>query len=295
MAGLLAVDGGIQIDDAVVPLGELVNFHCRAMGNLPVKAPQQLLPDDFCHHLTLRLVGGDVLREQEGAFHRVLLAHSQQILHTVAGLGRNGHDCLEIRLLGINADNFQQLFLFHGVNLVDGKHHRAMVCLDFLEQSFLLGPQGSNWLHHQNGHIHIGNGFLGHIHHVVAQLGAGAMIAGGIHKDELGIVRGDNAPDAVAGGLGFIGYDCNFLPHQEIGQGGLSHIGAACNGNHGGLCFHCISPVISVVIRIARRVPFIRVLAKIRGFGRLLAAPTVQMGKLVPFDRPLKHESACIR
>ena len=43
------------------------------------------------------------------------------------------------------------------------------------------------------------------------------MIAGGIHKDKLGILPGDNATNPITGGLGFVGNDGYFFAYQIIG------------------------------------------------------------------------------
>ena len=64
------------------------------------------------------------------------------------------------------------------------------------------------------------------------------MITGGIHKNKLGILPGDDAADPVAGGLGLIGNDGDLLANQVIGQGGLAHIGPSGNGDHGGFGVH---------------------------------------------------------
>ena len=247
MAGLLTVDGGVNIDDAVVPLGEFCDFHGGSVGNLPIEAPQELFPDDLRHDLPLGLVGGDILREEERAFHCVFFADRQQILHTISRLGGNGNNGIEACLLGIDRNHFQQLLLLHGIDLIDGKNRRTVAALDFLQQTLLLGTDGGDGLHHQNGQIHIGNGIPGHIHHIVAQLGAGAMVAGGIHKDKLGVFPGDDAADPVSGGLGFIGNDGDLFADQKVRQGGLAHVGPSGNGNHSGFRFHILSPVIRIL------------------------------------------------
>ncbi|CAN4022535.1 TIGR04076 family protein, partial [Dysosmobacter welbionis] len=92
VAGLLTVDGGVHVDDAAVPLRELRDLHRRAVGDLLVQAQQQLLPQDFPHHLPLRLVRRHPVREQLRAFLGILPQFLHQILQAAAGVGGDGDD-----------------------------------------------------------------------------------------------------------------------------------------------------------------------------------------------------------
>ena len=47
MAVLLAVDGGVDFDDLVIPLGKLGDLHGGAVGDLLVQAEQQLFPQTY--------------------------------------------------------------------------------------------------------------------------------------------------------------------------------------------------------------------------------------------------------
>ena len=238
MAGLFAVDGGVDVDDAVVTLGKTGDFDSGAVGDLALQVPQQLLADDLSHDLALGLVGGQVLVEQEGGLDGVLLTLLEQVLHTVAGLGGDGDDGIKLGGLGVDSDDFQQLVLLHGVDLVDGQDGGAAGALDLLDQTLFLGTDGGDGLDNQNGGVHISDGLTDGVDHVVAQLGAGAVVAGGVDKDELGIAAGDDAADAVTGGLGLVGNDGDLLADQIVGQGGLTDVGTAGNGNHSGFGIH---------------------------------------------------------
>ena len=71
MAVLLAIDGGVDLDDAVpLPLGKADELHRSAVGDLLVQTQEELFPDDLGTDLTLRLVGHHVLGEQAGALGR---------------------------------------------------------------------------------------------------------------------------------------------------------------------------------------------------------------------------------
>ena len=241
VAGLLAVNGGIQVDDAIVSLGELGDLHSGAVGNLLVQAPQQLFPDDLCHDLPLRLIGCHILREQEGAFLGVLAAHGKQFLYPVSGFGGDGHNGLKIRRLGVFGDDLQQGVLLHGIDLVDDQNGRAAACLNFFNQALLLRANGGNGLYHQQRQVHIRNRFLSYVHHIVAQLGSGPVEARGVDEDVLGVALGDDAADAVSGGLGLIGNDGDFFTYQVVRQCGLTHIGPSADGDHSGFCLHSLS------------------------------------------------------
>ena len=68
MAGLFTVDRGIDIDDTVVPFCKGGDLHCGSVGDFLIQIPQQLFADDLGHDLLFGLVGGHIVREQEGAF-----------------------------------------------------------------------------------------------------------------------------------------------------------------------------------------------------------------------------------
>ena len=89
-------------------------------------------------------------------------------------------------------------------------------------------------LYQQQGCLHGGEAFPHHLHHVVAEAGLGLVEAGGVQKDKLGIVTIHHAVNTVAGGLGLLGHDGDFLAYQCIGEAGLAHVGAAADGDHGG-------------------------------------------------------------
>ena len=67
VAGLFAVDGHVQVDDAgVLPLGEAGHLHRRAVGDLLFQAQQHFLPDNLGADLGVGLVGGHAVGEQLG-------------------------------------------------------------------------------------------------------------------------------------------------------------------------------------------------------------------------------------
>ena len=238
MAGLFAVNGSIQVDDAVVTLGEGGDLHSSTVGDLLFQAPQQLLTDDLCHYLALGLVGGDIIGEQERRFNGVLLAFGHQCVHAVAGAGGNGNDGIEMICLRIGGNDLQQLILFYSVDLIDHQDHGGALCTQLLQKHLLLGTYGGDGFYHQQGHIHVSDGVLHSVDHVVAQLGLRLVETGGIHKDELGVFLGDDAADTVTGGLGFIGHDGDLLAYQVIGQSGFAHVGTTGDGNNGSFGIH---------------------------------------------------------
>ena len=75
MAGLFAINSCVDIDDAVIPFRKAGNFDSRSVGNFAVQVPKELLPDDLSHYLSLRLIGGNILREQERPFFSICTAN----------------------------------------------------------------------------------------------------------------------------------------------------------------------------------------------------------------------------
>ena len=238
MAGLFAVNGGVQIDNAVVSFGEGRDLHCGTVGDLLFQVPEQLLTDDLSHDLAFGLVSGNIVREHERTFYGVLIAFFQQGIHTVTGLCTDGDDGVKGTGLRICGNNFQKDVLLHRIDLVDGEDGRYPARHHLLDQCLLLLTYRRNRLYNKHSQIHIGDGILNGVDHVVAQLGAGLVETGGIHKDELGIVLGQDAADPVAGGLGFIGNNGDLLANQMICKCGLAHIGPSGDGYNRSSCVH---------------------------------------------------------
>lgn len=57
------------------------------------------------------------------------------------------------------------------------------------------------------------------------------MYAGRIHKNYLGILVSEDAPDVIARGLGFRARNGDFLFHESVQYSGFSHIWLAANGH----------------------------------------------------------------
>ena len=169
---------------------------------------------------------------------RVFFASFQQRCHAVAPLGADGNDLIEIEFLLIGRDDGQQRLFFHGVDLVDHQHCGRAGGLDSLNQRVLLLADVCNRLDQQNDRVHIGDGLLDDIYHVVSELCARAVEAWGVDKDELRIFAVHNSADAVSRRLRLIRYDCDFLADQGVCERRLTDVRPAGNGDHCGFCFH---------------------------------------------------------
>ena len=208
------------------------------MRNFLVQIPKQFLTDNFSHNLTFGLVCSQILIEKERGVYCILFTDIHQILNSVTCLCGNRNDCVKNTGLRVQGNYFQQAFFLYSVNFVNCKDRRTLTALDLFNQTFLLRTNGSDGFHYQNRCIHIRNGFTSNIHHIVAKLGTGAVITGGIHKNKLGIFPGYDTTNTVSCSLRFIGNDCNLLTNEVICQCGLADIGASGNCDHRCLCIH---------------------------------------------------------
>src|SRR5690606_16879294 len=57
------------------------------------------------------------------------------------------------------------------------------------------------------------------------------MNAGGIDKDQLGIICCQNPLNSIAGRLRFVAHDGDFSPNHPVKKSGFAHIGTSDNGN----------------------------------------------------------------
>ena len=233
VAGLFAVNGGVHIHHAGIPLGEFGDLHGGAVRDLLIQAEKQLLPDDLAHHLPLRLVAGLTVREQLGALLGVLAQLVHQIVQPAAGMGGDGDDGVKAAPdLVIGGDHRQQRGGLHGVDLVDAEDAGNFFLLDALDQGLLRAAHMGNGLHQQKGTVHIGETGGDDLDHIVPQSGLGLVEAGGIQQDILGVLPVHHTVNPVPGGLCLVGDDGDLLPHQCIGEAGFAHIGPAADGDH---------------------------------------------------------------
>jgi hypothetical protein len=126
----------------------------------------------------------------------------------------------------------------HGVQLV-GDQQRGNAGLE-QAQHLGVGQGEAAGLHHEQNQVHIADG----AHHRLVErfVQRGAVLGletRGVHKDELGLVLGADAGDAVARGLRLARGDADLLPHQRVHQRGLAHVGLADDGDQAAaLLFH---------------------------------------------------------
>ena len=95
-------------------------------------------------------------------------------------------------------------------------------------------PNIRDGLHQQSHRIYVSHTLPDHIHHIVPQASTGFMQTRRIHKDKLALSPCQNTADAVPSGLGLVGNDSYFLPHQGVYQCGLAYVGPAAQGNDTG-------------------------------------------------------------
>jgi hypothetical protein len=63
------------------------------------------------------------------------------------------------------------------------------------------------------------------------------MEARGVHKDDLPVPLGEDAPKALPGGLGAGAYGGHLDAQQVVEEGGLAHVGLAHDGHESGIGF----------------------------------------------------------
>ena len=215
------------------------------MRDLVGEQAQHLLADNFSDKLTLWLIGYHVLREQLRAFDGVFVDFGEQLLYTLAGACRDGHNRIELMHRRIGRNDSEQLLLLDGVDLVDDEDRRHVMLLDLCNQAFLGRADIRDRFYHQNGNVHLGNRVRHHLAHVVAQTGARLVQTRRVQKDVLRAVFVQKTRDARARGLRLAGYDSHLLAHQLVCQRGFAHVRPSYNGYDRSFCnlAHYLSPV----------------------------------------------------
>ena len=174
------------------------------MGNLLIKAAQQLLAHQLRADLALRLVGNHVIREEMGAFHSVFIKLIEKLLQTVSLSGRNGNDGIKVAGGTVYRNDLQKLFLLYGVNLIYDKNGGHVNLLYAGNERLLLRADIGDRLNKQKHRIHVCHTLLDNIHHIIAKAGLWIVETRGIHQHKLSLAPADNGGDTVSCGLGLV-------------------------------------------------------------------------------------------
>ena len=212
------------------------------MRHLAFKIEQQLFADELGADLLFGLIGRHALREECRRLHGELVQFLEKLLHTVAGLGGDGDDGVEGIRLAVERDNSEELFGLHGIELVDGKHRRAVCRLDARDQLALLRPERGDRLHNEHDGVHVRDALAHNADHIVAEARARLVEAGGIEKYELRFAALAHGGDAVSRRLRLVGYDGDLLSGESVRQGGFADVGTSADGDHGSFRNHSRAP-----------------------------------------------------
>ena len=118
-----------------------------------------------------------------------------------------------------------------------------MILLHAVNQFLLRRSDMGHRVNHQCGNVHIGDGVIDDLYHIISQTGTRLMQTRRVLKDKLAIPFGYHTGNPGTGCLGLIGYNRNLGAHQLVEQGGFSHIRLAYNGNDSALFYtHVYSP-----------------------------------------------------
>ncbi len=163
-------------------------------------------------------------------------------------MGGDGNDCAEsVPGLVVRRDYRKQRRRLHGIDLVDGQNAGDLLIPDTANQILFRASHMGDWFHQQQGAVHIAEAGGNDLDHIVPQRGFRTVQPRRVHKDELGAVPVQHAVDTVPGGLGLVGDDGDFLPHQRVGQAGFSHVRPSADSNHSSFCnAHSGNPQLSV-------------------------------------------------
>ena len=192
------------------------------MGDFLAQVAQRLLAHHLRHDYALRLVGDHVVGEILGAFRHPTQQGLEQLLQArllPGGYGQPGLGRIGGKLLQQGRQNGR----IHGVDLVDHHGHRHRKLGVLLHDLQILLAYVGGVQHHQHG-VHVLQGALHGLDHILAQAVARGVNAGGIQEDDLRLGPGEHAHDAAARGLRARGGDGDLLAHQRVHQRGLAHV-----------------------------------------------------------------------
>ena len=224
----LAIDGGVDFHKVIVFLFHGHHFHADAVGHFVPQISQGLFPDQLGANIPLGLIGEHIIGEIFGAHGQMRGQFCLEPIHAVAGAGADGHNTVIARILKRINDSQQRLGL-HQINLIEHQQLIHLFLAHLGHNGSIMGADGSH-IHQHQQRIDPLHGLLNGLHHEFAQLGAGMMDAGGIHKHDLAVIAAHHAHHPVAGGLRAIGHDGHLFANKCVQQGGFAHVGAAHNG-----------------------------------------------------------------
>ena len=106
----------------------LINGYGNTMWYFFIQGAKRLLTDQFCHDLSLRLIGYGILIVKLRAIRQIFHNRIDQVFCIVAFKSRARYDFRKITDIFVGIDTLENLFSFDCVNLVDNKDDRCL-CL----------------------------------------------------------------------------------------------------------------------------------------------------------------------
>ena len=233
--GLRHIDGGMD-EHAIVFLVPHFNVHGDGIGDFLIQLFEKLLADDLGGHELHGGRGKLIFGELRLAFGQVGADKLKELLHTVAAQGRRREDFRLGEHLGHGLQQGQHTRLV--MEQVDLVHHNDDGALLFGQRL----DEGREIALHEIGLAQVQiavddehdtvrhrEALPRRLDHDLAELASGlaaqGVHAGRVHKNDLGILLGQDADDAVTGRLRLGRDDRHLLAHKGVGKGGFARIG----------------------------------------------------------------------
>ena len=237
----LADDRGVDVHDFPFHLHP-VDRHRDPVRYLLIQAVERLLPDQFCHDLTFRLVRDRIFIIKLRSVREIFQDHFHEFIRVVSAAGRYRHDLSKIVFFPVNIDRRKDVFFLYHIDLVDHKDDRCLHFLKLVNDVTLPGSYESGRLHQPEHYVYFIQRPLRDVHHILAQFIFRPVDPRRIDKHDLPLFCREHRLDAVPRGLRFVGCDRDLLSDQTVHQCGFSHVRSADQcGKTGSVIFSHVS------------------------------------------------------
>jgi hypothetical protein len=119
----------------------------------------------------------------------------------------------------------QQRLVFEQVHLVEDQHDGRAGLADQVRGALVLDAEGRRRIHQEEQQVALLQRIAHGVHEALVELRIGAVNPGSIDEYDLRAIERQHALYGGAGGLGLVGDDGHFLPHQGVQQRGFAGVG----------------------------------------------------------------------
>src|SRR6185369_15482480 len=131
-------------------------------------------------------------------------------------------------------DHRKELWFWQAIDFVQDEDGLALEALRFFEEHGIAQGTDGGGVDHEEKEVDAFESGGDFVHHLATESGVGVVKAGRVDENDLTFGSGNDALDAVAGGLRLGGDDGDFLADEAVEERGFAGVRAADDSDEAG-------------------------------------------------------------